>query len=331
MILRRVSTKTVLIIAAVGLLVLGTWGYAVVEDMDPFHALYFLIISVTTVGYGDMYPTTIPGRILTLFVVPVGILVVFGLGVSLSADVLWDLMLRGGAGRIERRVKSLRDHFIVCGYGRLGQEVVDSLKRMKGPVVVIDLELERLRGLEEEGVLYIVGDALEEGTLVRAGIDRARCVITTFSDDTRNVYLTLEAREIESDVTVISSASGREARRRLYLAGASRVVSPQILVGDILAKSAHNPYIYQLMSDMMSGDAPGETITQIVVSEGSDLSGKCLHDFQELGVSARVVLIRHEDETVLSPSGEFCLEAGMVLVVVGRTEELNRLDRMASS
>lgn len=329
--MRRVSSKVLLTVAALGLLVLGTWGYTVTENLDPFEAFYFLIISVTTVGFGDIHPTTEAGRILTLVVVPVGLLVVFGLGVTLFADRFWDMMLRGGAGRIERRVKSLRDHFIVCGYGRLGQEVVASLRRMKGPVVVIDRDAEKLRDLEGEGVLYIVGDALEESCLRRAGIERARCVLATFGDDTQNVYLTLEAREIKSDVPVISAASGREARRRLYLAGASRVVSPQILVGDILAKSAHNPHIYQMMSDMMSGDIPGETITQIVVSSGSQLSGKCLNDFRTMGLSARVVLIRQEDTTILSPSGDLCLEPGMVLVVVGEPEELDRMDRMSSA
>ncbi len=316
---------------ALVLIIAGTFAYSLAEDLDLFQSLYLLIITVSTVGYGDIHPITTAGRIITLLILPIGLLVVFGLGVTYITEKVDDLVLKGGVGRIEKKVRELQDHFIVCGYGSLGQEVVRGLSRMGGPVVVVDQDLESLRSLDDSGVLYIVGNALEEDTLVRAGIRRARCVIATFSDDTQNVYLVLEARGIHQDVEVISSASGREASRRLYLAGASRVVSPQLLGGDILAKSAHNPYIYQLMSDMMSDDTRGETITQIVVSPGSRLAGRRLREFQQLDIDARVMLIRCRDSTILSPSGDVELEPHMVLVVVGKVEELNTLDRMSST
>ncbi len=328
--MRKRSIRIGLVMLAGALLVFGTAAYMISEGLSLFDAFYLLIITVTTVGYGDIYPTTAAGRMLTLLVVPVGLLIVFGLGITYIADRMDDLVLRGGVGRMEKKVRSLKNHVIVCGYDSLGQEVVRNLRRRGGPVVVVDQDLDRLRGLEDEGVYYIVGNALEEETLVRAGILQARCIIATFSDDTSNVYLVLEARGIHPDVEVISSASGREARRRLYLAGASRVVSPQLLGGDILAKSAHSPYIYQLMSDMMSDDATDETISQIVVDPGSPLEGRCLRDFRQMGINARVMLMRGEDATVLSPTGEVELKPNMVLVVVGTVEELDRLDEMSS-
>lgn len=327
----RLGPRVQLVLIALGLVILGTWAYSVTEDLDLFHAFYFLVISVTTVGYGDMYPTNLASRIITLLIVPVGLMVVFGLGVSFFADRLDDHLLRGGAGRIERKIRALRNHFVVCGYGRLGREVVAALQRMGSSVVVVDKDQEVLKDLEEQGSLYVVGDALEEKTLTRAGIREARCVIATFSDDTLNVYLILEIREVCPELTVISSASGRQAARRLYLAGASRVVSPQLLGGDILAKSAHNPHIYQLMSDMISGATPGETISQIVVSPGSQLAGKHLREFQSLGIGARVMLIREGESTLLSPAGEVKLEPDMVLVVVGEQEDLERLDQLSSA
>ncbi|MFP4200570.1 MAG: potassium channel family protein [Clostridia bacterium] len=320
------SNRMILLAAILALFGVGMVGYVHFEELSVFEAFYLLIVSITTVGYGDIHPVTAAGRSLTLILVPVGLLLVFGLGVSLATERLDDLILRGGMGRLERRIKRLQNHFIVCGYGRLGQEVVANLRKLGCRVVVIDKDRGRLTEMDED--LYIVGDALREDVLERAGIHRARALLATFSDDTLNVYLVLEATEIAPETEVISTASDRQATRRLYLAGASRVVSPQVMGADILAKSAYNPFIYQLMSDMMAGATPTDNISQIVVNEGSPLAGRHLRDFAKMDIDVRVMLIRTGDSTRLSPTGDALLEPGSVLVVLGRTEELEKLERM---
>ncbi|MFO7941034.1 MAG: potassium channel protein [Bacillota bacterium] len=321
------SNRMALLAAILILFSAGTVGYVHFEDLSVFEAFYLLIVSITTVGYGDIHPISAAGRTITLVLVPVGLLLVFGLGVSLATERLDDLILRGGMGRLERRIKNLENHFIVCGYGRLGQEVVANLRKLGCRVVVIDKDRERLAEMDEE--LYIAGDALREDVLERAGIHRARALLTTFSEDTLNVYLVLEAREIAPETEVISTASDREATRRLHLAGASRVVSPQLMGADILAKSAYNPFIYQLVSDMMAGTTPTDNISQIVVNEGSALAGRRLRDFGQMDIDVRVMLIRSGDSTRLSPTGDAVLEPGSVLVVLGRTEDLEKLERLA--
>ncbi len=204
------------------------------------------------------------------------------------------------------------------------------IRRLGGSVVVVDKDGQKLRELPDD-FLYVVGDALEDEILVRAGIHRARSLLSTFSDDTLNVYLVLEARDIRPDIDVVSTASGRESSRRLYLAGATRVVSPQVMGAEVLAKSAYNPSVYQLMSDMISGTTPGETITQVLVGAGSPLAGSTLGKFKELKVRARVMLIRTGTSTTLSPAENTRLEPGAVLVVIGERSELEKLEQLASS
>ncbi len=320
------SNRIMLGVSIIILLVMGTAGYSYFEGLDFFEAFYLLVISITTVGYGDVHPLTSAGRTLTLFVVPVGLLLVFGLGVSLATERLDDLILRGGMGRLERRIMRLENHFIVCGYGRLGREIATNLRKLGCPVVIIDKDRERLSEIEDG--LFVVGDALREEVLDRAGIHRARALLATFSEDTINVYLVLEAREVAPEIEVISTASDREATRRLYLAGASRVVSPQVLGADIIAKSAYNPSVYQLMSDVMAGASPSDNISQVVINAGSPLEGRRLSDFGKMGVDVRVMLIRTGDETVLSPTGNAKLESGSVLVVLGKAEDIQNLERM---
>jgi len=310
------------------LLLTGTAGYMVFEDLGLFEALYLVTMTVSTVGYGDVHPVTVAGRMLTLLLVPLGLLVVFGLGVATVADRLDDLVLRGGAGAMERKLAGLKDHFIVCGYGRLGQATVATLRRLGGQVVAIDLDRERF-GQAPSGFLYLVGDALRDEILLKAGIRRARAVISTFSDDVLNVYLALEARDLAPDVEVLSTASDHEATRRLQQAGVDRVVSPQTLGGEMLAKSAFNPGVYQLMSDVMWGALPAATIAQVVVAPSSVLAGRTLGDFRELGVAARVLLVRTPKSTVLSPSGDLRLDPGSIMVVIGEGPEVAKLERLA--
>jgi len=326
------SRQRYLALAIGVLIVVGTLGYMIFEGLQPLEALYLLIMTVTTVGYGDLHPVTTGGRILTMLVVPIGLLLVFGLGVATMANRLDDMLHRGGAGALRRKLAGLKDHFIVCGYGRLGQGTAAMLKRLGATVVVVDRDPERLRDLPSD-IFPVVGDALEEEVLLQAGIRRARSLIATFADDTLNVYLVLEARDIQPDVEVISAASSREAGRRLYLAGAARVVSPQVLGADILAKSAYNPAVYQLMSDMMGAEPLGGTISQVVIAPDSTLAGRSLGDFKKLGIGGggRVLLVRTPTSTILSPSGDLRLEAGWVLVVIGEHDAIERLERLASA
>jgi len=326
----RVSIR-VYILLALGVLSLGgALLYTRLEDMSFFEALYMVIITITTVGYGDVHPSTMLGRAITLVLVPAGLFLVFGLGFSLVQEQLNDLILRGGGGRMAKKIANLQGHYIVCGYGRLGRSCVDMLQRLGCTVVVVERNREAVRDLADSETHYVVGDALEEETLRRAGIERAKSVVATFSNDTFNVYLTLEARGVRTDIEVVSAAGSREASHRLYLAGASRVISPQILGAELLAKSAVNPSVFQLMSDMISSSTPGENISQFPISGSSPLVGKQLIDLKDMGIGVRIMLVHQGGEMHLSPSGQFRIAEGSVLVAVGDSDELEKMQKLAS-
>lgn len=325
--------RTYILLGLAALVLLSSAGYSWLEGMSFSEALYLTVMTVTTVGYGDVAPETPGGRALTVLLVPLGLVLVFGLGLSVFQEQLMDLVLRGGAGRLEKTISNLRGHYIVCGYGRLGRGCAAALRRLGGKVVVVEQDRQKVHGAADrgnKGIYFLVGNALEEDVLRRAGIERARAVISTFSDDTLNVYLTLEARDIRRDIEVISAATGREASRRLYLAGATRVISPLSLGAELLAKSAVNPSILQMMSDMISTTTPGERISQLPVAESSPLVGKELRELPDMGVRVRVVLVRQGGSTHLSPLGSFRIESGAVLAVVGESEELQRLEKLAA-
>lgn len=326
----RPNLRTLLVVGLTLLISGATLAYVVLEDLSVFEAFYLTILSITTVGYGDVHPATTAGRMVTLLLVPIGLLLVFGLGLSVVQNQLHDLIVRGGAGRLEKRIAALSGHYIVCGYGRLGRGCAQMLRRLGRTVVVVEKDREKVReAADTDDIHFVVGDALEEDILRRAGIERARAIVTTFFEDTLNVYLVLEAREIRKDIEIVSTASSREAGRRLYLAGAARVISPLSLGAELLAKSAVNPSILQMMSDLISTSTPGESLSQFPIGAGSPLVGRELRELRELDVNVRVMLVRQDGTMHLSPLGSFRIEDGAVLVVVGDSGELEKMERLA--
>lgn len=306
---------------------MGVGGFMWAEDLNFLDALYFTVTTITTVGFGDITPGTQAGKVLTLLLAPTGLVVVFGIGISLVEEHLRGIHL--GVWRfMDRRLATLTDHFIVCGYGRLGTIVVEQLRRMGKSVVVVDLDEQTVHRLADQGLPAVHGNALEESVLRRAGIERARAVVTTFGDDTLNVYLVLEALDIRKDIEVISAASNRESVRKLYLAGAKRVVSPPLLAGEMLAKSALNPAVIQLVSEVTDAAEVGEKVTQVPVDERSPLVGKQLRQLEGLGLKVKIVLAKEGNELKLSPSGDYTIRARSVLVAAGDGPELARLERL---
>ncbi|MEW6524094.1 MAG: NAD-binding protein [Bacillota bacterium] len=281
---------------------------------------------MTTVGFGDIAPITAVGKIVTLVVAPAGLIAVFGLGLSVAEEHIGNLLV-GERRRMEREIASMKDHYIVCGHGTLGALVVAELRRFKQKVVVIESDAGRVESLT---VPHVVGNALEAAVLKRAGLERARAVLATFREDADNMYLILEVRGAAPGAEILTVASSREAARRMYLAGAKRVISPNLVGAELLAKSAVNPGVMQLVSDFTDQARVEQEITQVPVAEGSPLAGRRLRDLPALGLRVKVALIRSGERLEVAPAGDSLIPAGSVLVVAGNAADLAEAERLAT-
>lgn len=210
------------------------------EGLSFLDAVYLTTVTFTTVGYGDIVPRTAVGKTILVLLIPSAIALIFGVGITSVEEYFRGLLTRRWR-RVEKQIASLSGHYVVCGHGRLGTIVVEELRRAGKQVVVIDRVGEKAEELGREGIPFVHGNALRQEVLERAGVGRAAGVIVTFEPDEDNTYVVLEAVDLNPEAEIIAAASNAEAARKLYLAGATRVVSPMLLGGTALARCALEP------------------------------------------------------------------------------------------
>jgi voltage-gated potassium channel len=261
------------VIAALTLLVaIGVGGYMVLEGWSFVDALYMTVTTVTTVGFGEVQPLDAQGRLFTLGIVVVGVLIAL-IGISLTAALITEGEIGGGTRRrrMQRQIEQLHDHIIVCAYGRVGRAAVRELQAARVPHVVVDPQEDLRDRMDEDGVLYMLEDCTSEDVLRRAGVDRARALVCAVDSDATNVYITLTARSMNPRLFIVARSSEPGSSERLERAGADRVVSPYASTGRQMVRMARDPSIV----DLFEGERPGRSIDveERVVEPGSALAG----------------------------------------------------------
>jgi voltage-gated potassium channel len=290
------------------------------------------VITVTTVGYGEVHPLSQAGRAFTV------VILLSGVGAFFYAFTLFMSLLASGevlAGRERRRLArmldALDDHFIVCGYGRMGEIIAREFARQGVAFVVIERSPERMHLALEQGFLAVEADASNEETLKRVRIDRARGFVAAVSTDAENVYAVLSARLLKPDLFIVGRAEGDDARTKLRRAGADRVISPYHLGGLQLAQTAMRPAVVDFLQLATSSDNMELNLEQVHIADASPFAGRSLIDAgirQRFGVV--VVGIRRADGKMdFNPAPETAIRAGDDLVVLGRTESLKELEQAA--
>lgn len=323
---RLLASPARLPVVALGFsLVYGTVGYVVIEGFGVLNAVYMTVTTLTTVGFGEIEPLDPAGRVFTLSLIVIGFTAAFTL-----LAVLTSLVVSGQLGRsltrrtMRQRIDGLRDHYIVCAFGRVGQAAVEELVAQGAGVVVVESDPAREAAMEEAGVPYLVDDPQKEDVLEQAGIERARGLLCAVDSDAVNVYITLLARARNPDLFIIGRASSPESVEALRRAGSDRVVSPYRLSGTRMAALAFQPAMLEFV-DMVSV-APDLRIEELVLGDHSPLAGATVRDAASPYDGVMIMAVRSPDGALLvPPRADTMLEAGDMLIVVGPMDALNDL------
>ncbi len=303
------------------LLVGGTLGFVLTEDTSAWGGFTWTLDTIATVG-------SVPGPSSTGGQVVKAVLIVLGVGTLYYALVSATEFFVAGhvtglldVRRRQRMVDGISEHYLVCGFGRVGRQVVRDLRAAGASYVVIDRNPQSLERAAAAGVPWLEGDATDEELLLRAGIERARALIACVDSDAENVFITLTARELRPDLTVVARASASEAEQKLRRAGAERVVSPYKSSGSEMARLALHPQVAGVVDV-----APKYRMEEIDVSPGAPGAGRRLTDVAGLAIVA--ALRRASGELVPQPPGDTVTEPGDVLIVMGTDETIDRLEAL---
>jgi voltage-gated potassium channel len=311
----------------------GTVGYMLIEGWNAWDAFYMTVITVTTVGYKEVHDLSIGGQAFTT------VLLLGGVGAALyTFTLLATVVVEGGLPkRLQRRrqarmLDTIKDHFIICGYGRIGSIVAHQFQRQKVPYVVVERDGARLQQAIESGALAFEADASREEVLKRVGIERARGLIAAVGTDAENVYTVLSARVLRPELFIVSRAETEDATIKLTRAGADRVISPYAIGAMQIAQTALRPAVVDFVALATSSESLELAMEEIPVAPTSPLVNQSIVNAnlrQRFGVI--VVGIQRTDRRMeFNPPPDAGLRAGDKLVVLGRPDSLKELELEAA-
>ncbi len=312
------------------ILLAGTIGYIIIEDMTFIDALYMTVITLATVGFREVKELSKEGKIFTI------ILILSGFGVFTYALTVGARIIIEGEikevfkkRKMRKKVDALLDHYIVCGYGRMGSIIVKELLANKMPVVIIEKNPSNLP--ENDNITYFAGDATNDEILKLAGIDRAKGLITVLPSDAENLYVVLSARELNSNLFIVARAVEKEAEPKLKRAGANRVVSPYFIGGLRIAHTVLRPNVVDFLEFATSSEYVEIQIEEVDIAPNSPLIGKSIAQSgigRDLGII--IIGIRRADGRMkFNPNSQTIIKEGDTLIVLGQTENLSRLENLA--
>ncbi|HDH02458.1 MAG TPA: potassium channel protein [Nitrospirae bacterium] len=308
----------------------GTVGYSIIEGWTLFDSLYMTVITLSTIGYQEVRPLSYTGRAFTIILVFVGVgAVAYGINNGIRIVFEGEIQKAFGRRKLEKRLKSIKDHFIVCGYGRMGRIICNELKAKGVPFVVVEKEPPELDADEE--TVFVYGDATKDEILRHAGIGKARGLISVLSTDAQNLYVVLSARELNPSLFIVARAGEEGSGQKLLRAGADRVVSPYHIGGLRIAQTVLKPAVVDFLEFATRSGNLELQMEEVPVDEGSLIAEKTIHEAgvgRELGVIV-VAIKRKDGDMKFNPVHNTLIKAGDTLIAIGETEKLKALEKLA--
>jgi len=312
-------------------IVFGTLGFYFIEGWSLADSLYVTVQTLTTVGYGDIPPHTGKGRFFAVVVMLIGAGgVALAVSTIVQSVVQSELVATFGQRRRSRKMSKLRQHYIVCGSGRVGSHLVRDLVRTNQNFVVIEQDQQKAAEFTQRGVNVLVSDATLEETLRDARVEHARGLAACLPDDADNVYVVLIARDLNPKLHIVARAAEEQAEAKLLRAGANHVVAPTIIGGHRMAIALTKPAVSEFM-DSITANELGLGFEQVEVDAASSLLGKELRSTtirSELDIVI-VSIRRQSGEMLFNPAGDSQIENGDILIAIGRADSLSELNKLA--
>tara|TARA_R110000868_G_scaffold235273_9_gene489170 strand:+ start:30565 stop:31572 length:1008 start_codon:yes stop_codon:yes gene_type:complete len=302
--------------------IIGTIGYHYIEDMEFFDSFYMTFITISTIGFREVKSLTIEGRIFTMAIF------IFGIGVisyiaSQTTQLLFEseLFLQRA---MRKKLENMNNHYIICGYGRIGHRIANVLDDANLPIVIVENRESSIQRIQSDKYVYVQGDAQDENVLKEAGIDKAKALICTLSSDKDNVFTTLLAREMNSDLFVLVRANENKNKLRISRAGANKVISPYDIGADRMANVILRPNVEQFIETMTRDNSQDHTFDEVLISEGSKLSNKTLAEINVRSTyEVLIIAIIAEGERIkFNPKGTDVILTGNSLILLGDLKKI---------
>jgi voltage-gated potassium channel len=319
------------LIAILILIVIGTAGFHFIEGWNVLESFYTTVMTLTTIGYGDFAPKTRGGMLFTVM------LVIFGVGTMLyTVGLVAQTMVEGrltmllGRGKMEKAIDKMKNHYIVCGCGRIGYLICRELAAEKVDFVVVDNNPEVIQKIGEEGFVYFRGDAIHDKCLIGAGIKRARGIVCVLPTDAQNLYVILTAKELNPDIWILSRSEEEESEHRLLRAGANRVMSPYTLGGNRMAMAILRPAMLDFIEITTRRQSLELRMDELEICDGSPLIGKSLEDSEIRQRYGLIIVAVKKDsgKMIFNPVANYVIQRGDKLIALGEDENVSKFSQV---
>ena len=320
-------------LAILATLLIGTIGFTVISGYPVFDAFYMTLTTMTTVGYGEIHPLDRAGRIFNSFLIFFGVSTIF-IGIGAMAQTIIEMELGDAFGRRrqKRMIDKLQNHFIVCGFGRVGRGAAAELQHSGVPFIVVDVRPERAEAAIAAGMLAVAADSTNDNTLRQVGVERARGLVAALATDADNLFVLLSAKGLNPGLYVAARAAEEGAEEKMKRAGADAVFAPYSITGHRLAQSLLRPHVVQFLDFTTKDIGMDVSIEQVRVSESSEAVSRTIKQLDLSRVLGVIVMaIRKSDGGMLfNPPADTPVRGGDYLIVMGPQENLRTLEKLVA-